>query len=254
MRLIAHRGYSSLAPENTPAAFELALECGATAVECDLQRTRDGQLVILHDGTLNRTSTGRGAVRSKTLEELRPLSAGYARKFGSRFVSERIPTFKELLLQVQHRAHLFAELKREGLARDGSDRREMIRLVRELALVDEVTFISFEWPALEEMRSMCTDVRLGLLFDRYRPHRMFAVSKSLDARFLMGRVDLVEKHPEVIHETHRRGMELGVYTVDDLPRLKKLEQLGVDGAATNRIGDFVCEFAPADSRVTKHEF
>jgi glycerophosphoryl diester phosphodiesterase len=60
-------------------------------------------------------------------------------------------------------------------------------------------------------------------------------------------VDLVEKHPEVIREAHRQGMELGVYTVDELPRLKQLEQSGVDGAATNRIGDFVCEFAPADS-------
>ncbi|MBZ5537469.1 MAG: hypothetical protein LAO31_16050 [Acidobacteriia bacterium] len=246
MRLIAHRGYSSIAPENTLAAFELALECGARAVECDLQRTRDGHLVVLHDGTLNRTTNGRGTVRSKTLEELRPLSAGYSRKFGSSFVGERILTFQELLLHVQHRAHLFAELKREGVARDGSDRREMIRRVREMALVDEVTFISFEWIALEEMRSMCPDVRLGLLFDRYRSREMFAISDRLNARILMGRVDLVEKHPEVIHEAHRRGMELGVYTVDELPRLKQLEQLGVDGAATNRIGDYVCEFAPAN--------
>lgn len=251
MRLIAHRGFSSIAPENTLAAFELALQCGSTAVECDVQRTRDGELVILHDGTLNRTTNGRGAVRSKTLEELRPLSAGYARKFGSNFVGERIPTFKELLLHVQHRAHLFTEIKREGLARDGSDRREMIRLVREMDLVDEVTFISFEWEALEEMRSMFPDVRLGLLFDRYRPRRMFAIAKNLHPRILMGRVDLVEEHPEIIRETHSRGMELGVYTVDALARLKQLEQSGVDGAATNRIGDFVCEFAPADSLADK---
>jgi glycerophosphoryl diester phosphodiesterase len=254
MRLIAHRGYSSIAPENTLAAFEFALQCGATALECDLQRTRDGQLVILHDGTLNRTTNGRGAVRSKTLEELRSLSAGYSRRFGSSFVGERILTFKELLLHVQTRAHLFAELKREGMAQDGSDRLEMIRLVREMALVDEVTFISFEWGALKEMRSMCPDVRLGLLFDRYRPKRMFAVSESLRARFVMGRVDLVEKHPEVIREAHSRGMELGVYTVDELLHLKQLEQLGVDGAATNRIGDFVCEFVPSDSPVDKPGF
>ncbi|MFI5173225.1 MAG: glycerophosphodiester phosphodiesterase [Terriglobia bacterium] len=244
MRLIAHRGYSSIAPENTRAAFELALQCGAAAVECDLQRTRDDYLVVLHDGTLNRTTNGRGAVRSKSLEELRSLSAGYANKFGSQFATERLMTFEELLLLVRHRAHLFAEIKREALARDGRDRREMIRLVHEKAMRDEVTFISFEWNALETMRSMSPAIRLGLLFDRYRPKTMSRLAKSLHACMLMGRVDLVVKHPEFISEAHREGLQVGAYTVDTLPFLKQLAHLGVDGVATNRIGDFVCEFDP----------
>jgi glycerophosphoryl diester phosphodiesterase len=242
MRLIAHRGYSALAPENTLVAFELAVQCGAIAVECDLQRTRDDHLVVIHDGTLNRTTNGRGAVRSKTLEELRSLSAGYPKKFGTRFAAERIITFDELLLCIRHRAHLFVEIKREALARDGRDRREMIRCVQERAMQDEVTFISFEWNALDIMSSRSPALRLGMLFDRYRPKRMFFLAKNLHACLLMGRVDLVVKHPEFVSEAHREGLQVGAYTADTLTLLKQLEHLGVDGVATNCIGDFVCEF------------
>jgi glycerophosphoryl diester phosphodiesterase len=243
MQLIAHRGLSSEAPENTLAAFDLALQCGARAVECDLQRTRDGRLVVLHDGTLNRTTNGRGAVRFKTLAEAQSLSAGYPKKFGSGFANERIPTFETLLQRLRHRAHLYAEIKREAVSTDGSDRREMICCVRALSMVQQVTFISFEWSAIEAMRLMDPDIHLGLLFDRYRPRRkMLALAEAIDASFLMGRADLVEKHPDLVDEAHHCRLKLGVYTVDSLHRLTHLQQLGVDAAATNRIGEFLNTF------------
>lgn len=245
MRLIAHRGYSAIAPENTRAAFDRALQCGATVIECDLQRTRDGHLVVLHDATLNRTTTGRGAVRMQRWQDLRLLSAGYPKKFGAAFSEERLITFEELLRHLQSRARLYAEIKREAILRDGRDRREMIRSVRLLGLVDIVTFISFEWKAIEQMRSMDDDVHLGLLFDRHRPEQMFSLAEKIGARFVMGRVDLVERHPTLIPEAHARGMQLGVYTVDALPRLKKLEALGLDDAATNHIGELLPHF-PGD--------
>jgi len=252
MQLIAHRGYSAIAPENTMAAFDRALQCGTTAVECDLQRSRDGHLVVIHDRTLNRTTSGRGTVRSKRLDELRLLSAGYSRRFGNRFSGERILTFDELLRRLRHHAHLFAEIKHDAVARDGSDRREMIRWVRELKMMNDVTFISFDWPAIQGMRSMDPNLRLGLLFNLYRPGKMFKMAEKIDAPFLVGRVDLVERHaPLLIEEAHRRGMRVGVYTVDTLPRLKKLEQLGVDAVATNHIGHMIGEFGPVQRAVPR---
>lgn len=242
MRLIAHRGDSHSAPENTLTAFQRAMDSGATLLECDLQRTRDGHLVVLHDETLNRTTTGRGAVRSKSLAELQQLSAGYARKFGSTFASEHIPTLEELLRCIDRRAHLYVELKLEALTRGGGECREAIRVVQALDGVPAVTFISFEWSAIETMRRLDPAIRVGLLFDRYRSPSMFPLAEKIQATILIGRADVVEAHTDLIAEAHRRGIRIGVYTVDSLDRLKHLEQIGVDEAATNRVSDFIRHF------------
>jgi glycerophosphoryl diester phosphodiesterase len=252
MRLIAHRGYSAVAPENTFAAFTRALQCGATVLECDLQCTRDGRWVVLHDATLNRTTDGRGAVSTKTLAELRTLSAGYAEKFGAQFQDERIPAFDELLRLVHGRAHVCAEIKSEAVTREGQERHALIHLVNELEIQTQVTFISFDWRAIEEMRSMDSSILLGLLFDSYQPKKMFDLAEKINAAFLIGQVDLVERHPKIIHEASERGMRIGVYTVDALPRLKRLQQLGVDAAATNRIGDWIQHFELSKGRPEQH--
>src|SRR5207244_1992987 len=95
MLVIAHRGASGHAPENTMAAFRKAVAQGATFIETDLQLSRDAHFVAIHDGTVNRTTNGRGSVHDLTLVELRELDAGSW--FGSEFSGERIPTLEEIL-------------------------------------------------------------------------------------------------------------------------------------------------------------
>src|SRR5208282_360917 len=95
MLLIAHRGASGHAPENTLAAFRKAVALGVTFIETDLQVTRDTHLVAIHDDTVNRTTNGHGAVHSLSLDEIRKLDAGSW--FGSEFAGERVPTIEELL-------------------------------------------------------------------------------------------------------------------------------------------------------------
>lgn len=97
IRVIAHRGASSYAPENTLAAFALAAGQGAKAIECDAKLTRDGAIVLMHDDTLDRTSSGRGAVRRFDLKAIRALDAGAW--FDARFKGERVPTLEEALAQ-----------------------------------------------------------------------------------------------------------------------------------------------------------
>jgi glycerophosphoryl diester phosphodiesterase len=92
---IAHRGASSYAPENTFAAFDLALRQGARHIELDVQATRDGHIVVIHDDTVDRTTDGSGLVTSQTLEALQALDAGSW--FGAQFTGERIPVFDEVL-------------------------------------------------------------------------------------------------------------------------------------------------------------
>ena len=89
--LIAHRGYSSIAPENTLAAFEAAIEAGAEVLECDVQLSADGVVVVMHDPTVDRTTDGRGAVRDLEWDTLRGLDAGYPERFGSAFADEKVP-------------------------------------------------------------------------------------------------------------------------------------------------------------------
>ena len=95
MLVIAHRGASGHAPENTLAAFKRAVGLGATFIETDLQLTRDSRFVAMHDGTVNRTTNGQGKVHDMTMAELRRLDAGSW--FGSEFAGERIPTLDEIL-------------------------------------------------------------------------------------------------------------------------------------------------------------
>ena len=95
--VIAHRGDSAHRPENTLASFAGALEVGAELVELDVQLTADGHVIVLHDPTLDRTTTGRGDVRRMTLAEVRAVSAGYPDRFGSAYAGERVPTLGEAL-------------------------------------------------------------------------------------------------------------------------------------------------------------
>ena len=106
---VAHRGASREAPENTVAAFRLALDAGAPAVEGDVQRTRDGRLVVIHDQTVERTTDGRGAVGSFLFEDLRRLDAG--RWFAPEFAGERVPSLDEVLDLMRDRAPVLLEIK-----------------------------------------------------------------------------------------------------------------------------------------------
>src|SRR5438552_1771591 len=126
MWIIAHRGASAFAPENTLAAFDLAMEMGAGFIETDLQLSRDARLVAIHDETLDRTTDGRGPVSAKTVQELRHLDAGawfngaaarrHSTETGKRsFTGERIPTIDEVLAFGNRRdAGLYLELKPRG--------------------------------------------------------------------------------------------------------------------------------------------
>ncbi|MEK6570557.1 MAG: glycerophosphodiester phosphodiesterase family protein [Bacteroidota bacterium] len=113
--VVAHRGCSGRAPENTVAAFEMALEFGADMIECDVRLTKDDEVVVFHDRTLNRTTDGGGPVEERTLEDLKKLDAGSW--FSRRFSGERIPTLNEVLCLLEGRAFLNIELKADSRKR-----------------------------------------------------------------------------------------------------------------------------------------
>src|SRR5246127_3703268 len=150
MLVIAHRGASGNAPENTMAAFKKAVALGANFIETDLQLSRDARLVAIHDATVNRTTNGQGAVHDLTLAELRRLDAGSW--FGSEFAGERIPTIEEILdFAKKHDMVFYLELKPSG---SWGGEHALISALRESGEIPRAVVISFDIAILESLRKI----------------------------------------------------------------------------------------------------
>ena len=148
--IIAHRGASSLAPENTLAAVQKALDLKVDVVEIDVHRSSDGELVVLHDATLDRTTTGSGPVKQYSLEEVKSFDAGSW--FSPSFVEERIPTLREVLEKTKDQATLLIELKGE--------RTEVrtVELVKELGMTDQVIIQSFDFLQIQKAKQKAPEI------------------------------------------------------------------------------------------------
>src|SRR3984885_3778804 len=161
MLLIAHRGASGHAPENTLAAFKKAVTLGATFIETDLQLTKDARLVAIHDETVNRTTNGHGAVHDLSLYDLRKLDAGSW--FGSEYAGERIPTLEEILeFSKKNDVVFYLELKPGGSWGGGH---ALIGALRESAEIARTVVISFDGAILEAVRKIEPTLMTGLLYD-----------------------------------------------------------------------------------------
>jgi glycerophosphoryl diester phosphodiesterase len=243
--IIAHRGLSGLAPENTLAAFRAAIECGADRIELDVHLSKDGVPVVIHDADLDRTTNGAGPVVAATLEELRRLDAGAW--FSPRFAGERIPTLEETLELLCGTIGVNVEIKEEavqrmgpagarGEAQDGVE----VKVARALARPgrrDSVIVSSFEPLALERLRAIAPEIPLEVLHNdpSHPPGRSeLERARELGARALnVWRDELLER-PELVSDARALGLGIKVYTVDEPADLERFLRLGVAGIFTNR--------------------
>ena len=161
MLVIAHRGASGNAPENTMAAFKKAVALGANFIETDLQLSRDARLVAIHDATVNRTTNGQGTVHDMTLTELRRLDAGSW--FGSEFAGERIPTLDEILaFSKKHDVVFYLEIKPGG---SWGGEHALIGALRESGEIPRAVVISFDAAIVLSLRKIEPTLMTGLLYD-----------------------------------------------------------------------------------------
>ena len=160
-RVIAHRGFSSAAPENTIAAVRAAIEIRADMVEIDVTLTSDGHVVVIHDETLDRTTNGSGEIFLFPLAELQKLDAGSW--FDPSFAGERIPTLGEVLNVVDGRILLNVEIKSEAVARGVVGK--VAAAIQEHGMVDRVVVSSFSPTALQEMHSVAPEIRTAVLYN-----------------------------------------------------------------------------------------
>ena len=219
---IAHRGASGRAPENTHAAFAAALALGAEAIELDCQLSSDGELVVIHDETLERTTDGEGPVGDRSAAELAALDAGSW--FDPSYRGERIPRLADVLDQVRDRVMLNVEIKS---ARDlGVIEPKLATLVAEARAAEWVVFSSFHGDAVRNMRAAAPWARLGVLCDEDPRRGGLTLALELDAEVLIPGRRWVD--PPIVEEAHVRGLDVWVWTVNEPGEMRRLIALGVD--------------------------
>jgi len=234
--IIAHRGDSAHLPENTLAAFAGALEVGADLVEFDVQLTRDGQVVVIHDPAVERTTDGRGRVAQLDLAQIRAFSAGYPARFGSVHRGERVPTLGEALALMKDRARVMVEIKPDSVTEDAESGIEArsIEAVRKAGMEKDVALISFSRRALLRCRKLAPAIVRGHLFQKAEPGEVLAGAREVASELVMP-----EKHmlsDELRDRAREAGLKLATWVVDDPEELRRLARFDLYGVASNRPG------------------
>jgi glycerophosphoryl diester phosphodiesterase len=230
LSLQAHRGAAGLAPENTLAAFRMAMELGADAAELDLQAAKDGAVVVIHDDTVDRTTDGRGRIGDLTLAEIKRLDAGA--KFGAAFRGERIPTLRELIDLVKSsgnpRFRLNLEIKfaegREGQPADLEER--VLAVLRETGFVDRVITQSFHHASAAKMKRLAQSIPAGLLVgERRQPADPVAAVRQHRVDYYAPHYSLVT--PELLRTLHGAGIPVVTWTVNEPTDMRRLIAAGL---------------------------
>ena len=222
--VIAHRGASSYAPENTFAAFDLALRMGVRHIELDVDATSDGHIVVIHDDTVDRTTDGSGPVTSHTMQTLQALDAGSW--FGAEFAGERIPLFDEVLSRYKDRVHIHTEIKGRStyLSRQTAD------LVRQHGMVNQVTITSFQKARLEEIRAYAPQLTTGWLLAEVSD-AVIVQARDIGLRQICPRANTVTA--ELVSRLHAEGFVVRAWGVTTEALMRQVVQAGTDGMTVN---------------------
>lgn len=237
---IAHRGASAYCPENTMAAFKSALELGATGIETDVQMTLDGQLVLIHDESLKRTTGSPKLVKDVTLEELKQLDAGSW--FKPEFAGERIPTLRELLELVRPYDGVMVNLElKNGVVLYPGLEEAVIEEIRLQGMSERIVISSFNHYSLVLSKQLAPEVRTGILYMEglYEPWE-YAARIGADALHAAHYAVL----PEWVAQAAEQGVVYHPWTVNEPAEMKRLLKAGVAGIITDypdRLGELIKE-------------
>jgi glycerophosphoryl diester phosphodiesterase len=235
--IVAHRGASGQAPENTMEAFRLGVEAGADAIELDVHLTTDGQLAVIHDDTLDRTTDRGGAVRDLTMDEIREADAGaqFTRPddagYPFRGRGLRVPTLPEVLAWLPDGIGLVIEVK----ARAAAD--PVVEAVRDHAVRRDgrLAVISFDEATIERVRELDPEVKTGYLLVPTQPIEPALVwaTEHGHAGVHPYEADLGIDPLPILAQAHAYGREVGCYVVNDPERMRHLAACGIWGFVTD---------------------
>ncbi|MFA6666334.1 MAG: glycerophosphodiester phosphodiesterase family protein [Armatimonadota bacterium] len=228
---IGHRGIAAEAPENTLASFARAIELSPDMIECDVRHTKDDNLIIMHDPTVDRTTDGSGCVAKMTLEEIKTLDAGSWRS--PQYAGERVPTLDETLALCKGRVRLILELKEEEI--DSG----VVQAVRNFGMEDGVVIASFYDKVGLRLPNLSTRLVFKRLVWRYLPLtesesvQLVDESAALNASILGINYQAVSG--ALVRASHAAGIKIMPWTVDDRENMVSMAELGVDGITSNNL-------------------
>lgn len=227
MIVMAHRGYSNKAPENTMAAFEMALEVGSGGIELDVHLTKDGEVVVIHDPTVDRTTDGTGKVSDFTMAEIQELDAGSW--FAPEFKGEKLPSLRQVLDIVKDENILLNIETKTALGFEALNEKVAL-LLDEYALWEKTIISSFNHYALAHFKQVKPQVRTGILYNCALVNP-WVYAKSIGASALHpNHLTIV---PELVEAAQQNGLMVNVWTVDAAEDIERMKLAKVDSIITN---------------------
>lgn len=228
MKVQAHRGASGYAPENTLPAFRLAVEMKADGIECDIHQTKDGAFLVCHDDTIQRTSTGQGAISQMTLEEIRKEDFGC--KFDPKFSGTPAPTLEEMLDIVASMEVINIEIKEFGPDPDPALNR-FYRILEKKQVLEQVLVSSFNPDILKHLKQLHPDITTAFLFGVPYPNDPVSFAKEHLCDGIHPEISTIT--PEMMEQAQNEGMFVNAWTVNDPDGVKKAKEFGCEGVITN---------------------
>ncbi|SDD82386.1 glycerophosphoryl diester phosphodiesterase [Paenibacillus sp. UNCCL117] len=228
--IIAHRGAAGEAPENTISAFKLGLEQGCEGIELDVHLSKDGEIVVIHDSTINRTTHSKGAVNELTVAELKQADAGLW--FHEQYAGERIPLLEEVFELVPPEVMINVEIKGSyGYRLEPA----LAALMRRMDRVHNVVVSSFDFKSLQALKLHEPEAKLGLLYD-------LSVARHADMTKLISS-PVYSLHPSFrrldkadVRDAVESGLQVYAYTINDEDKMRQAIEYGVSGIITDYPG------------------
>ena len=212
---VGHRGARAYEPENTLLSFKKAIELGVDAVELDVRRTKDNEIVVIHDADLKRTTNGEGLVSDLTFKEIK------------NFVTEkgqRIPTLEEVLNLVNKKVKVFVELKEQGFEE------KVLELVEKKGLRKAVIIVSFLEDALKRVRELDAQIETGLIYAKHK--NPLRAAFELKAQWLLSFYRFI--HTADVEKAHAKGLKVLAWTVNTSEEMTEVAKKGVDAIASDK--------------------
>ena len=234
--IIAHRGASNLAPENTLSAIKEAIKQKTRFIEIDVHLTKDNIPVVIHDYSIDRTTNGSGEIREKNYEELLQYDAGSW--FDEKYKNEKIPTLEQIIKMVNGRANLIVEIK-GSLNKYPEIVKQVNRIISENNATSWCTIHTFNNDILKEFANINPQIKLQKLVIFYIPYLNFYFDTAPHFNgSILNKIEAINIYYRFINSCvvnffHSKGIKVNAWTVNNISQIKKLKSLGVDGIITD---------------------
>ena len=215
MLKIGHRGARAYEPENTLLSFKKALELNVNAIEFDIRKTKDNEIIVIHDDKVDRTTNGKGLVNELTLKEIKELSTEKG---------EKIPTLEEALDFLNNKVKILIELKELGFEN------KVLDIIYKKGLEKNVIIISFLEEALRKIRELNNEIEIGLLYVKHK--NPIKTALELKANYILPFYRFA--HSNIIKKAHENGLKVIVWTINNKEEVLEYIKKGVDGIASDK--------------------